>query len=399
MLQIVQFFHRPIFADFRFILGIYLVLILFIGIKEVYFTTPAPGWALVDNYALFYRAYYHLIENQTLYGFFPAEYHSRYNYGPVFAALMFPFAQLPYGISAILWNLAIGWIFYSAIRHLPLHRLQIVFVFWICLNEAYTAFLNFQTNPAVAAAIIWTFIFWERKQPFWAAAVLMLGFWVKIYVILAGFFFFFYPQKIKFILYCVFWSLVWLALPLFFVSFKQLIFLYQDWVHWLGFHNDKHFATNFMALVGSWLGSPDSKLNPYFILTGGFLLLGVLLKLKYYQDLIFKQLVLANVLIFAVIFNPASESPTYVIAFVGVALWYILSPYQIWRLALLIFAFVLTSLSPTDIFPPDIRNQILIPYRLKALPCVVIWLVSLVELYRYRLNLQKTDEVLLGAGI
>ena len=41
---------------------------------------------------------------------------------------------------------------------------------------------------------------------------------------------------------------------------------------------------------------------------------------------------------------------------------------------LLIFAFILTSLSPTDLFPRFIRNEVIVPYALKVLPCIVIWL-------------------------
>jgi hypothetical protein len=34
---------------------------------------------------------------------------------------------------------------------------------------------------------------------------------------------------------------------------------------------------------------------------------------------------------------------------------------------------LLTSFSPTDIFPRFIRNEYIKPYSLKAFPCVLIW--------------------------
>ena len=36
-------------------------------------------------------------------------------------------------------------------------------------------------------------------------------------------------------------------------------------------------------------------------------------------------------------------------------------------------AFVLVSLSPTDVFPRVLREQIVQPFVLKALPCILLW--------------------------
>ena len=56
-------------------------------------------------------------------------------------------------------------------------------------------------------------------------------------------------------------------------------------------------------------------------------------------------------------------------------------------LALLIFAFILTSFSPSDLFPKYLRDEFVRPYALKALPCVMIWLKLTYELltrdYKY----------------
>ena len=54
---------------------------------------------------------------------------------------------------------------------------------------------------------------------------------------------------------------------------------------------------------------------------------------------------------FVVLFSTGSESSTYIIAFVGVALWFVAVPWKRsrWDIALMIFAFILTSLSPSDL--------------------------------------------------
>jgi hypothetical protein len=91
---------------------------------------------------------------------------------------------------------------------------------------------------------------------------------------------------------------------------------------------------------------------------------------------------LAQVLIGVVIFSTSAESPTYVIAVVGFAIWYILSapkPSQ-WMYYVLAFVLVLTVFSPTDLFPRYIRKEFVIRYSLKALPCLIAWLIITFQL-------------------
>jgi hypothetical protein len=74
-----------------------------------------------------------------------------------------------------------------------------------------------------------------------------------------------------------------------------------------------------------------------------------------------------------ILFNHASESSTIIIAVVGVAFWYLIAPKNKLTTYLTYFVFILTILSPTDIFPRFIRVQYITPYNLKALPIVLIW--------------------------
>lgn len=99
---------------------------------------------------------------------------------------------------------------------------------------------------------------------------------------------------------------------------------------------------------------------------------------------------LASVLLFTVIFSSGSESPTYIIAFVGVAIWFSIKQTPISKLDwfLLIFALLLTSLSPSDLFPKFVRENYIKPYALKALPCVLIWFKISYELLTTRFSKQ-----------
>jgi hypothetical protein len=381
----------PVWQTDNFWLGLYTLIILFLSVKEMFFEPQNVGLFKFGNgnFSIFYHSFHHLIEGKTLYGFYPQEYENRFNYGPLFAVLMSPFSILPYPIAGILWNLGNGLLFFSGIKQLSNQSNKRFFLYWFVIFEAYTALINFQTNVSLAGVLIWTVIFWERKQYFWAAAMLMLGTWTKILGLLVGIFWFFYPQKIRFILYCLFWSLIFFGLPLFFISFNQLIFLYQEWFFWLTKHNEIHGNTigllSIHALFQRLLGININ--NGIWILMGLVALLGsIIYKRKNLADIRLKMLTLANVLLFLTIFNPAAESPTYVIAMAGVGLWFIYSPASKWHIGLAIFAFVLTGLSQTDLFPAYLRDNFTRPYALKALPCVVIWAVSVIELYLYQPN-------------
>jgi hypothetical protein len=83
---------------------------------------------------------------------------------------------------------------------------------------------------------------------------------------------------------------------------------------------------------------------------------------------------LASLLIWVVIFNHKAESPTFIIAMCGVSLWFFSVPFRWDNLVLFVMAFVFTSLSPTDIFPKYKRESFVIPYVLKAFPCILIWI-------------------------
>ena len=115
------------------------------------------------------------------------------------------------------------------------------------------------------------------------------------------------------------------------------------------------------------------------------------IRVKQYKYLPFRMAILASVLICTVILSTGSESSTYIIAFCGVAIWYKFVPWKRnkWDLALLIFAFILTSLSPSDLFPKYLREEFVKPYALKALPCVLVWLKLTYELLTRNYNYDK----------
>ena len=104
-----------------------------------------------------------------------------------------------------------------------------------------------------------------------------------------------------------------------------------------------------------------------------------MLRYKSFTYSSFRQLFLASILIWVVIFNHKAESPAFIIAISGVAIWYSQSRGKLSSL-LLILAFLFTIMSPTDLYPKYIREHFFMPYAIKAVPCIIIWVKLLFEL-------------------
>jgi uncharacterized membrane protein len=82
-----------------------------------------------------------------------------------------------------------------------------------------------------------------------------------------------------------------------------------------------------------------------------------------------------------IVFNHKAESPTFIIAMAGAAIWYFSSGLSARaRGVLILLALVFTSLSATDVFPNFIQNNFFDPFSVKAIPCIVIYFTVLYEL-------------------
>jgi hypothetical protein len=130
-------------------------------------------------------------------------------------------------------------------------------------------------------------------------------------------------------------------------------------------------------------------LSNVMVIIPGLLLFGLwYVRVKYYNILPYQLLLLASTLIFAIIFSSSSESPTYIIAFAGVAIWFmnLERPVTPLEVCLFVFALIITSLSPSDLFPRYIKMHYVVPYKLKALPCVLIWLKIVYETVTRKFN-------------
>jgi len=179
---------------------------------------------------------------------------------------------------------------------------------------------------------------------------------------------------------------VFFILPMSFSSPAYVIGQYGDWIRVLSEKNSTnmfspHQNVSLLGMVRKISGNATYS-DTYLIGAGLLLFLIPYLRFKQYACLSFRYFILASTLLFVVLFSTGSESSGYITALIGVAIWYTAAPWKRnkWDIALLVFVFVFTSLSPTDIFPRFIREQLIKPYALKALPCVLVWLKLCYEL-------------------
>ena len=361
---------KPFFHDYRTLLGLWLIL----GIVSALAKMHAH-----NNFLIFRGVFWHVWNGTPLYTAYPEEYWDVNHYGPFFSLVFAPFAVVPEWLGLILWCVSLSLFLYVAIRRSDLTNRQQLFILWFCAHELLTALFMQQFNVAIAAIIVLAFFLIEKERDTEAAFFIVVGTLVKLYGIVGLAFFFFSKHKMRFVVALVVWGTVLFALPMLISSPEYIIGQYHDWFVCLTEKNGENLdsiAQN-ISLLGMVHRTTGLAFSDLWLIIPGLLLFGIpYLRLSQYQHKAFRQTLLASVLMFVVLFSTGSESSGYIIALVGVVIWYTAVPWQRngWDIALMIFVFVLSSLSPSDLFPAYLRKEWVQPYALKALPVTLVWL-------------------------
>ena len=377
-----------------FITGIIVLIIIIVSAQSLLlglktFTADGIKYTHYNNYIIFKESFFHLIKGKDLYMLYPQEHWDLYKYSPAFALLMAPFAVLPDFIGLTLWNLLNGLVLVSALQKLPFtsQKKNIYFIGFI-LIELITSLQNTQSNALIAGLIIFAFLFLEKKNICLAALCIVLTIYIKIFGIVALSIFIFYPGKLKAVLYTAGWALFFAILPLVVISFSQLSFLYKSWLSLLQNDHDTSLGLSVMGWLQSWFNLNINK--NIIVLAGAAWFCVPLIKFRLYKNVIFKLFFLSSILLWIVIFNHKAESPTFIIAVTGVAIWYFSQAKTTVNLILVLLVFIFTILSPTDIFPADIRNNYVFPYVLKGVPCILVWFKLMYDMIFFKSRLHRS---------
>ena len=327
----------------------------------------------LQNFAIFRNSFDHLIHHQNLYAPFRATQWDLYRYSPTFALLFAPFALLPYAAGAVLWNLLNAAALFWAVNSVPvLDRRQRMFALWFMFLAMLSAIQNAQSNALMAALMIGAWNAQQRDKADFAGVFIVLATFIKLFGVFALLPCLLIGKRKRLLRYTAASGALFVFLPLFVVRFAELRILYRDWYATVRAFSQVRLGISVMGLVKSWthLSVPSNAV----VIAGAVILIVTALLAIRTQGGRAPFLVLASVLIFVTIFNYAAESPSYVIAVSGVALWYFAQPRTAVNLALLIATFVLAMLSSTDLFPRALRHDVFEPYAVKALPCILVWI-------------------------
>jgi hypothetical protein len=326
-----------------------------------------------NNYDIFRYSFNHLIEHKNLYTLYDEGHSDLYKYSPTFALFMGLFAFLPTLLGLILWNLLNLTVLLSAIRKLPIDKFKknaliLAFIF----IELITSIQNSQSNALLLGLILWAFIFLEQKKIIYASLLILLSVFIKLFGLVAFVMFIFYPQKGKAIISSVIWTVLLISLPILVISLPELVQHYDNWIELL--RNDQSVSLN-LSVSGwlrTWFGIID--VNLIVLIIGAIALLLPLTRVSKYSSIAFRYLFLASILIWMVIFNHKAESPTYIIAITGVAIWFFTQERSKLNILLFSLTFIFTILSSTDIFPMSIRDSFINTYVIKAVPVIFVWI-------------------------
>lgn len=352
------------------------------------------GARAYNNYLIYKYVFWHTWTQQPLYAFYPAEYLYQNHYGPTFSAIIAPFALMPDAVGIMCWALASIGLLYFAVKRLPVSHEAKLIVLAICLLEVAGTAQNQQYNTMLCASMILAFTYLHERKIWPAAFLIAGGFLTKLYGIVALAFVPFSGKYKQTTLWMIIALVVLIALPMLWSSPSFILQSYVDWAERLLMKNQENIHTNvtdgmqdlsFMGMVRRITGATDLS-NLWFLAPAAICTGWPLLKFKFYSDKHFQLIYLAQVLVGLVIFSTSAESPTYIIAVAGIAIWYAQweGERPRWLHAVLIFVYVLTILSYTDLCPKTIRELYVKRYALKALPCVVSWFLITWQLLTYK---------------
>ena len=368
---------KPFFRDFRTLAGLWLLLGVLAAVMKMHSH---------NNFLVFRGSFWHAWQGLPLYAEYPQEYWDINHYGPLFSLVIAPFAVVPEWLGLLMWCIALSLGLYVAVRRSLLTSGQQLFVLWFCAHELLTALYMQQFNIAIAAIIVGAFFLIEKERDATAAFLIVLGTLVKIYGIVGLAFFFFSKHKVRFVAALAVWSAVMFVAPMVLSSPDYVVGQYQAWMVDLASKNSENAEALMqnISLLGMTHRVTGLEFSDLWLIVPGLVMFGIpYLRINQYQNVAFRQTLLASVLMFTVLFSTGSESSGYIIALVGVVIWYTAAPWQRnrWDVALMIFVFVLTSLSPSDLFPAYLRKEWVQPYALKALPVTIVWFKLCYEMW------------------
>lgn len=397
-----------------FLLLIYILLAVIAAVQS-YSHDKAPmvdggiSYNRYNNYVIFKSSFEHLTQNQNLYIEYPEQHWDLYKYTPTFSLFFGLFYYLPDLAGLIAWDLLNALVLLVSIYCLPnLSNRKKGIMLLILTIELMTSLQNQQSNGLIAGLLVLSFAMMEKKNYALTAFAIMATAYIKLFGIIALIMFLFYPQKWKSALYSLLWFAVLFVLPLAVIPFGDYTTQIHNYTVMLNMDKAISYGFSVLGVLHTWFHlNPDKNL----VLFAGFVLLSIPFirviyshiaakstntsspALQNQTDFYYRSITFAALLIWLVIFNHKAESPTFIIAFAGIALWIVSGKASTTDTVLFILSLLFTSLSTTDLFPKVWRTGFFVPYYIKAIPCILIYFYLTYKLLSRKLNVPEIIDI------
>lgn len=278
------------------------------------------------TFPIFRQSFVHLRAGQDLYARYPAEQGARdddrFKYTPSAALWFAPFAVVPFVLGLFLWTaLNVVALFFAVDRLLPGRDGTLALL--IVSPALIAAIQSTSSNALVAALMVTSFVALERHEEFRASVAIAAGALMKLFPAAAVPFIFTQPRPWRALAKLALVVTVLLAAPLLVTSPGELVEQYRSWLRILfSDERDLTFARSIMVVVRNWSGSAGP--NWLFQLVATTILVTPLaVRRSAWSDPAFRRNFLASLLIYVVIFNHQAENSSYIIAAVGLAVWFL----------------------------------------------------------------------------
>ena len=396
---LLAFFLRP--SVFAVVAGLLVVTVTIQAyVTPAFVGDPGEGqYTAYNNYVIFKYSARNLVAGNTLYNWEPEIYWDYYKYSPTFALAFIPLAWLPDVVGLFLWNLINTVPLLLGLWYLPwLSTSRKVALGWMVLPELMTNLQSTQSNGLMAGFFLLAFALLERRRFGWAALLLVASVYLKVFGLVAMALYLLYKPQWKSALWTAFFLVLLFLAPLMVVSPGLLTQHYLDWLNLLAqdaagtLHGSLPHPLGAAEWLKTWFGFTPS--NAALVGTGVLLFLLPWVRISRYFLYPYRLLALASVLMWVVIFNHKAESPTFVLAVAGAAVWLAARPRISWRMVLMGMVVVFTSLSTTDLFPAVVRREFFEPYAVKVVPIVVVWVCCIAEMLLAPLSNERAEPVL-----
>jgi hypothetical protein len=359
---------------------IYLASALAVAVQRTLFTPE-------NNFLILRTSSLHLVTGQDLYAAYPAIHRDFFKYSPTFAFLWAPFAVLPPVPGYMLWAAACVSALYAGVtRALPPSQAVVALALsWLAV---FGDLQRSQSNALCAGLMILAWAGLERGNQWRPAMAIAAATFVKLFPVAAVLLAVFHRRKVRFGVICAVVLVAGVALPLLVTSPTTLAMQYQSW-----FRIESRDAIP-LARYGTGGADLYAGLMGQFRVWWGvrwpnwpaqmagvvILMVPLALRGRSWERRHFRVLFLASMLVFCVLFNHQAESPSYSIAIIGASIWYAVSERTWWRTALVVACIVIVNVASTDLMPRTWYREWYVPYLVKTIPLIPLWIVMQLEL-------------------